>query len=128
MKTNKNRRQLPLDQRTYVLCHSFLSYQPSYHVLNFTILCCLISNTSKNDSVAGVANNSKVLVNKITVCIVQHNNIIFGNYFELSLKITFFSNHRLFENSFRVFDWQLFRLTLRDRADVLFARLHVRIS
>ena len=49
----------------YLLCRSFSRYQPSYHVLKFTTLCCPIFNTSKNDSVAGSANNSKILVNKI---------------------------------------------------------------
>ena len=53
--------KLQLDQRTYYAA-AF-----RYDVLKFTTLCCPISITSKNDSVAGSANNSKVLVNEIAV-------------------------------------------------------------
>ena len=51
----------------YVFYHGCLRFQLSYHVLNFNTLCCLIYNTSKNDSVAGSANNGKVLITKIVV-------------------------------------------------------------
>ena len=45
----------------YLFYHGCSRYQPNYHVLNFNTLCCLISNTSKYDSVAGSANSSKNL-------------------------------------------------------------------
>ena len=34
----------------YLLCRSFSRNQPSYHVLKFTTLCCVISNTSQKCS------------------------------------------------------------------------------
>ena len=55
----------------YLSCRSFSRYQPSYHVLKFTTLCCPIFNTSKDDSVADSANNSKILVNRIDVFVLQ---------------------------------------------------------
>ena len=37
-------------------------YQPSYQVLIFNTLCCLTSNTSRNDSVAGSEMKDKVSI------------------------------------------------------------------
>ena len=72
-KVNENKQKLTPTAAWsgYLLCRSFSRYQPSYHVLKFTTLCCHIFNTSKNDSVAGSANNSKILVNKIDVFVLQ---------------------------------------------------------
>ena len=76
-KVNENKQKLTPTAAwpAYLVCHRFPRYQPSYHVLNFTTLCCPICNTSKNDSVAGSANNSKVLVNKIAACFTTHTEI-----------------------------------------------------
>ena len=49
----------------YPLCQNRLRYQPSYCILTIETLCCLIFRTSKNDSVAGGANNGKMKVTSV---------------------------------------------------------------
>ena len=73
MKTNKNQRQLQLDQRTYYAA----AFRATNQAITFWILLLcnvLISNTSKNDNVAGSANNSNVLINKIAVCFTTYSS------------------------------------------------------
>ena len=54
---------------THYIAAGCSRYQPAFHGLNFNTFCCqIIANTSKNDSAAGSANDSKVLVNKIVHC------------------------------------------------------------
>ena len=58
-----------------LLCLSRSPYQTNYHVVNFSTLRCTITNTSKNDnddSVAGKANKSKVIVNYIVICFASN--------------------------------------------------------
>ena len=49
-------------------CHNCSGYQPSFHFLSFNTSCSHVPNTSKNDSVAGSAKNTKIIVNESDVC------------------------------------------------------------
>ena len=58
MKTNKNPRQLRLDQRTYSTTADRATNQAT---MFWILILCVISNTSKNDSGRGSSNNTQNL-------------------------------------------------------------------